>query len=200
VDRFRNIKNNSERIISNQFTKFKEFKYSQTNGFVSENILYTIYYTDDKQKLYFTGVPSSTNSKKIFKINETDVFVKYQELASLERDNYPKPFVNKPKPSDYKVGEFVRYFCKSGNDDTKPFFEISKDDYNDPSPLFDYYQLSWTISGKKQSVARQNIIELLSIINDVPNIRQIIPALQYWRPSKDSRDDIEKKLERLKNY
>ena len=87
MDRFRNIKNNSERIISNQFTKFKEFKYSQTNGFVSENILYTIYYTDDKQKLYFTGVPSSTNSKKIFKINETDVFVKYQELASLERDN-----------------------------------------------------------------------------------------------------------------
>ena len=56
MDRFRNIKNNSERIISNQFTKFKEFKYSQTNGFVSENILYTIYYTDDKQKLYFHGV------------------------------------------------------------------------------------------------------------------------------------------------
>ena len=200
MDKFLDLKNNSERIISNQFTKLREFRYSQTDGFVAPNTLYTIYYTNDKLKVYLTGVPSSTNSKKIDRENETDSFVIYQNINNLERENYPKPDKVLPKPSDYDVGFINRYFCKSVNDDTKPFFEISKNDFNNQSAFFNYYQLRWTISGKKQSVARQNIIELLSIINDVPNIRQIIPALQYWRPSKDSRDDIEKKLERLKNY
>ena len=200
MDKFLDLKNNSERIISNQFTKLREFRYSQTDGFVAPNTLYTIYYTNDKLKIYLTGVPSSTNSKKIDRENETDSFVIYQNINNLERENYPKPDKVLPKPSDYDVGFINRYFCKSANDNTKSIFEISKNDFNNQSSFFNYYKLRWTISGKKQSVARQNIIELLSIINDAPNIRQIIPALQYWRPSQDSRDDIEKKLERLKNY
>ena len=110
MDKFLDLKNNSERIISNQFTKLREFRYSQTDGFVAPNTLYTIYYTNDKLKVYLTGVPSSTNSKKIDRENETDSFVIYQNINNLERENYPKPDKVLPKPSDYDVGFINRYF------------------------------------------------------------------------------------------
>ena len=126
MDKFLDLKNNSERIISNQFTKLREFRYSQTDGFVAPNTLYTIYYTNDKLKVYLTGVPSSTNSKKIDRENETDSFVIYQNINNLGRENYPKPDKVLPKPSDYDVGFINRYFCKSANDDTNQFLKYQK--------------------------------------------------------------------------
>ena len=74
-------------------------------------------------------------------------------------------------------------------------FEISVDDFNDQNNLFTYISTSWTISGDKNDVLEVN----QDRINTLPNgLKRILFPLQLWRPSPDSSDSLEKKLERLR--
>ena len=55
------IKTNNERNIQGLRTKPQEFIYELTRGFVKSNMLYSIYYTFDKDEIYLTGVTQSTS-------------------------------------------------------------------------------------------------------------------------------------------
>ena len=195
---FSQILNNSERIIPNLQTEFKQFKFLDSEGFVPANVTYTAYYTKDKIKIYLTGLPTTPNSRRIKPVVESDNFVKYQRLKNLSRENYPKPNQIAPSKSDYDVGEFIRYFCKKGNGEGD-IFEISKETFDSQSTLYLYYELSWVITGKRVDVRQKNISTLNALSLDLPRIKNYLDPLQYWKPNRNSVDDVQKKLSFLKN-
>ena len=199
MSNFEQVTDNTERLIGNNTTTFKEFKYYESDGFVQAGLPYTIYYTLDKEKIYLTGLPSDNgNTRRISKVNETDLFVKYQDVANRRRENYPKQSKKLPTQNDYEVGEFRRFFCKKSNDNTAQIFEISEDDFNNQSSLYDYYDIDWTISGKKSNVRSTNQVRLRSLQKRVKEIGNYLDPLEYWRPQTNSLDDVQKKLSFLK--
>lgn len=199
MSNFEQVTDNTERLIGNNTTTFKEFKYYESDGFVQAGLPYTIYYTLDKEKIYLTGLPSDNGTKRrISKVDETDLFVKYQDVANRERENYPKQSKKLPTQNDYEVGEFRRFFCKQSNDSTAQIFEISEDDFNNQSSLYDYYDIDWTISGKKSNVRSTNQVRLRSLQKRVKEIGNYLDPLEYWRPQTNSLDDVQKKLSFLK--
>ena len=199
MSKYEQITQNTERLIGNNITGFREFRYYDTEGFVQPNQQYTIYYTNDKEKVYLTGLPSDVgNRRRIEKVEETDLFVRYQDVANLEREPYPKPSKNLPTKNDYDVGTIRRYFCKKGNDDKAQIFEISEDDFNNQSSLYLYYDIRWTISGKRNDVRGVNLTRLRSLELELPGISNYLTPLEYWRPNTGTIDDIQKKLSFLK--
>ena len=67
-----NIKTRIERTVQGLKTKSNEFKFKDTDTFVREGTTYSIYYTLNKDKVYLTGLISSTQSRMIEKINEDE--------------------------------------------------------------------------------------------------------------------------------
>ena len=66
--------------------------------------------------------------------------------------------------------------------------------------MFRYIVIDWKISGRKSEVIYENQVT----INNISRIRgnerfsRILFPLQFWRPSKNSIDDIQGKLSRRK--
>lgn len=195
---FRQIQNNSERIIPNLQTEFKEFKFLDSEGFVPPNVTYSVYYTNDKIKIYLTGLPATSNTRRIEPVVENDIFVKYQNIKNLTRENYPKPNKIIPNKNDYEVGIFNRYFTQKANGEGE-VFEISKETFDNKSSLYLYYELPWVIAGNREDVRLKNILTINTVSQDFPQIRNYLDPLQYWRPLGGSRDDVQKKLSFLKN-
>ena len=84
MSKYEQITQNTERLIGNNTTGFREFRYYDTEGFVQPNQRYTIYYTNDKQKVYLTGLPSDVgNRRRIEKVEETDSFLVGKFLDGL---------------------------------------------------------------------------------------------------------------------
>ena len=199
MSKYEQITQNTERLIGNNFTSFQEFKYFDTEGFVQADLPYTIYYTNEKRKVYLTGLPSDIGSRRrIYKVNETDLFVTYQSISRAERESYPKAFKNIPTTNDYSVGEFRRYFCKKANDASSQIFEISQESYDGQSSLYSYYEIIWKISGNKNTVRNQNLVQIRILQKRVPEISRYLSPLEYWRPQANSLDDVQKKLSFLK--
>ncbi len=80
----------------------------------------------------------------------------------------PKSSSPKPNKSDYKLGEFQRYFLKKGNENS--YLEVSKDEYelfnskNKKVQWQSYIPLSinWILTGEESKVyvTNENIVEL----------------------------------------
>ena len=189
--KIQNIKTNIERTIQGLTTAPREFKYQQTGGFVNSNLLYSIYYT-------LTGTINTSNSKIIEKVNDKTLFRKYKDVKSLSRTPYPKTTPAKPTETDYEIGEITRYFTRIANDISKPIFEISKEDFSTQNSLYKYTSFQWRISGTKEEVDRDNRKTMRRLEKDYPGISNVLFPLQLWRPSKDSVDDLQKKLSLLK--
>ena len=128
-----NIKTNIERTIQGLVAKPKEFTYKETGGFVRNKMTYSIYYTLNKDEVYLTGTTDSTNSQIIEKVNDKTMFSEYKDLASLTRTPYPKTTPAKPTDNDYEIGQIRRYFTQLANDETKPIFELSQEDFSNPN-------------------------------------------------------------------
>tara|TARA_A100001011_G_scaffold51193_1_gene49173 strand:- start:77 stop:673 length:597 start_codon:yes stop_codon:yes gene_type:complete len=188
------IRKKSDRIVEGNLTDLREFRYDLTGGFVAPNKPYTIYFTNDKREIYMTGYRTTTNSKIINKVGNKSIINTYRDLNFKEKTPYPKNQIANPTDDDYNGETITRHFCKIANDNTKPFFEISEDDNNQNS-LFVYISIQWRISGTKSEVETFN----KATINRLPNgLKRILFPLQLWRPSKNSSDALEKKLERLR--
>jgi len=196
--RIQNIKNDNERTIQGLRTKIKEFKYKQTTGFVKPSKVYSIYYTLDKSKIYITGVISSSNSKIIEKINESDIFVIYTSVKNTKRQLYPETIQSNPSESDYRIGTITRYFTKKTNELSAKVFEITETTFNRKNNLYDYTSFEWRISGKKDEVNRDNSATLRGVQSEYPSITKTVFPLQLWIPPKNSPDDVQNKLNRLK--
>tara|TARA_Y100000401_G_C8314183_1_gene221498 strand:- start:35 stop:679 length:645 start_codon:yes stop_codon:yes gene_type:complete len=74
----------------------------------------------------------------------------------------PTPYYPQPTESDYKLGEFQRYFCVKSNE--LKYTEVTKEQYKkfknkDKSVAWQYYiafTLPWDISGEKEQVYKTN--------------------------------------------
>ena len=196
--RIQNIKTNIERTVQGLRTKPQEFIYEETGGYVKPNTMYSVYYTLNKQEIYLTGVTDSSNSKVIKRILNNTLFSTYVDIANTERQDYPKQTPVNPSESDYRIGTITRYFTKKTNEVNAKVFEISEDDFNNQNNLYDYTSFEWRISGKKLEVNRDNSTTLREIQSEFPNITKTVFPLQLWIPPKNSPDDVQNKLNRLK--
>jgi len=194
----RNIKINIERTIQGLTTAPREFTYKESGGFVRNNMPYSIYYTLNKDEVYLTGTTNSPNSQIIEKVNDKTMFSRYKELTALIRTPYPKTTPSKPSDSDYRIGEITRYFTQVANDKTKPIFEISRKDFGNQNSLYKYTEFQWRISGTKEEVTRDNQITINDLELDYNGISKKLFPLQLWKPTKDSVEDVQKKLLLLK--
>ena len=192
------IKINIERTIQGLETKPQEFRYKRTGGFVKPNQIYSIYYTTNKTEKYLTGVLETSNSKIIEKVGIKSILNRYAEVKPTSRQPYPKTTPANPNESDYAIGVITRYFARVGNDTNKPIFEVSEGDFNAQNDLYIYFQFEWVISGVKGDVNRVNSATLSGLQLNYSNITQLLFPLQLWKPPKNSPDDLENKLERLK--
>ena len=104
-----------------------------------------------------------------------------------------------PSEDDYSVGSFNRYFTRKENDVDALVFEISKNDFENKNSLFKYITVRWRISGTKEEVSRYNFSKMNIADRDLPKVSINLFPLQYWRPSKDSPDVLQKKLLLLRN-
>jgi len=193
-----NIKTDIERTIQGLETKPQEFIYERTGGFVKSNQIYSIYYTFDKKEKYLTGVLETSNSKIIEKVGQKSMLNTYSEIKPTIKQSYPKTTPANPTEADYEIGVIDRYFARVGNDINKTLFEVSKEDFDNKNNLYIYFQFEWVISGVKSTVNRLNSATILELQINYPNINQVLFPLQLWKPEKNSPDDVENKLERLK--
>ena len=192
------IKINIERTIQGLETKPQEFRYKRTGGFVKPNQIYSIYYTTNKTEKYLTGVLETSNSKIIEKVGIKSILNRYAEVKPTSRQPYPKTTPANPNESDYAIGVIDRFFTRVGNDTNKPIFEITADDFNNRNNLYIYFKSEWIISGVKSAVNRLNSATISDLQINYPNITQVLFPLQLWKPPKNSPEDLENKLERLK--
>jgi len=193
-----NIKTNIERTIQGLITTPKEFTYKENGGFVRNKMTYSIYYTLNKDEVYLTGTTDSSNSQIIEKVNDKTMFSRYKELATLIRTPYPKTTPSKPSDSDYRIGEITRYFTQVANDKSKPIFEISSQDSNNQNSLYRYTDFQWRISGTREEVTRDNQRTINDLELEYNGISKKLFPLQLWKPTKDTFEDVQKKLLFLK--
>ena len=192
--RVERIKDASERTIEGLVTKEDEFVYEYTGGRVPKDKTYSTFFTSDKSEIYMTGIMTSNNNKIILKINDNSIINKYRKTKITTRQDYPQTQAVSPDNTDYNTGSVVRYFAQKANDSKSKFFEISLEDYSKQNALFSYYTFNWIITGRKDEVERENKKTLATLPN---SLQKLLFPLQLWRPTKNSRDDVEKKLERL---
>ena len=193
-----NTKRNIERSIQGLRTKPQEFIYEEAGGFVKPNTLYSIYYTIDKSEVYLSGIAQSTNSKVLERLKNQTLYSKYSDVATVNRQDYPKITPFKPSDSDYRIGKITRYYAQIANDTSKPIFEVSKKDYENQNVLYRYTQFKWRISGTKEEVNRDNQRTINGLKKDYPDINRVLPALSLWKPKRNSFDYVKNKLESIK--
>ena len=195
---FRKIQKDSERTTQGLRTVKNQFRYLDNNGVVKPNTLYSIYYTFKKELIYLTGISSTSRPRRIIKVSEKDSYETYVNLESNTRQTYPKESQVRPSESDYRIGEITRYFTQKANDTTQPVFEINKETFDNQNNLYNYTSFIWVISGLKQDVERENTKTIRGLETELPGISRILFPLQLWTPPKDSKEDLENKLSRLK--
>jgi len=192
------IQKNSERTTQGLRTTKNQFRYLDNNGVVKPNTLYSIYYTFKKELIYLTGISSTSRPRQIIKVSEKDNYETYVSLESNTRQPYPKESNSNPTESDYRIGEITRYFTQKANDKTQPVFEINKETFDNQNSLYNYTSFIWVISGLKQDVEQENTKTIRGLETELPGISRTLFPLQLWTPPKDSIEDVENKLRRLK--
>ena len=165
-------------------------------------MLYSIYYTFEKDEVYLTGINQSTNSKLIERVKNQTLYSRYLDISSLTRQGYPDVTPAKPSDSDYRIGTITRYFAQKANNTEDDLFEISEEDSQNTNPLFRYISFEWRISGTRQEVFRDNKRTIDSLIQTIGNrtLQNKLRPLRLWKAEEGSKEDIENKLDLLKTF
>jgi len=134
--------------------------------------------------------------------NQTQVFIKdnlanenYKALKGITGNklrNNPQLFFTQPTESDYKLGEFRRYFCKKKNEFI--YIEISKSDYDNlvqKNPTINFqmwapFNIPWTLVGEEKQVyyINRNIVFLKEKNEKFHGLGKYLQEkyLRYYRP------------------
>ena len=180
-------------------TKLGEFRYDH-GGSVQPGLDYHVHYTNSKQEVYMTGGSHTEGSKIIIKVGGKKTLIKqYTNIKSTTKNLYPIITPASPSETDYEIGSIKRYFTRKINNSEEPIFEVSKNDFETGNILFEFVNFDWVISGTKEEVSRHNQIIINQVNKDLLGIDKELFPLQYWRPSKDSPDVLQKKLLLLRN-
>tara|TARA_R100000008_G_scaffold54298_1_gene33103 strand:+ start:3005 stop:3622 length:618 start_codon:yes stop_codon:yes gene_type:complete len=179
-------------------TRLGEFKYTH-GGSVQPGLEYHIHYTNDKEEVFMLGGTHTYSSRVIEKIDDKSLFSTYSDLKVISKNSYPKKYNPVPTEADYEIGSFNRYFAQKVNNLNSELFEIQANDY-EQNNLFRYIEISWIIAGKKDDVIRANevTIEYESGIRGNELLAKILFPLQLWKPPKNSPEELQEKLDRLK--
>ena len=195
---FEKTKLNLERTTQGLLTKKSDFVYADNESSVPANKTYSVYYLNDKRKLYFTNLLTSNYVRQLIRVKDFDLYEQYTNIKSSNREIYPLNYKVELKDDDYSTGLIQRYFIQKGNDINAKVFEISEEDYNKKLTLYNKTSFKWVITGIKEDVRRQNTITIRNAERNYKGINKILTPLQYWRPSKDTPVTLEKKLSLLK--
>ena len=177
------IHKSTERAVKNLITKADEF-YDERSKMVKSGTSYHIHYTAELTQHFMTESTHGVRSKLIYPMsNKVSQFTYYNSL------NKQSPLklnvkVTIPTENDYKKKSYQRYFAKQANDKNQPSFEISKDKFAS-SPLYEYVQLKWTISGKRDAVYSSNIREINNASRTIPSVKKILSPFQFYRYVED---------------
>lgn len=185
-------------VKTNLYTNGGEYVEFNTNS------PYKGYYYQTSNGEYFSGrTPSETPTFKLTKINLNESVA--TSSPDFNQDNFylieggyalstrltfnqtPPPLPKQTYPivteSDYKLGEFQRYFLKKGNE--TQFLEISLEDYRkyvsqDRDVMFELYvpiQINWILTGDKEQVYKVN----QSIVARTEREQNLPGFTQYFR-------------------
>tara|TARA_R100000008_G_C3572481_1_gene163089 strand:+ start:1014 stop:1634 length:621 start_codon:yes stop_codon:yes gene_type:complete len=180
-------------------TKPGEFKYTH-GGSVQPGLDYHIHYTNDKREVYMIGGSHTYSSKIIERVINNSLFSTYTNLTGAKSKlPYPSKYSPNPSESDYRIGTITRCFTQKANNLNGELFEINISDI-DANSLFRYITLEWIISGTRSEVELGNMNTMINIsrIRGNEQIINILFPLQLWIPPKNSQEDLEEKLNRLK--
>ena len=195
---FEHTKLNLERTIQNLTAQDSEFVYTDNNGTVPANKNYSMYYLTDKRELYFTDLITSKYVRQLTRIKNPTLYSQYTNIKGSSRENYPSNSIPDITEKDYNTGSITRYFVQKANNINASVYETSEDDFNKNLTLFNKTSFTWVISGIKEDVIRQNTITIKVEERIYKGISKILFPLQYWRPLKNTPEDVEKKLSLLK--
>ena len=95
---------------------------------------------------------------------------------------------------DYDTGFIIRYFIKKANDKNAITFEISKSDYKKNLTMFNKTKINWKLTGTKEEVVESNLLTINNVNKVYKGIDTLLYPLQYWKPPKNSPEDIAKKM------
>ena len=168
------------RVVKSEKTaEINEFTYADGNP-VKEGTAYHIHYTRDLEEYYMTETNHNKDkSLLIFPKKHLTNFSVYNKL-NKQKQMLLKPKAVEIKESDYKNGFIIRSFARKTNEKQTPIFEISNTQL-EISPLYDYVQLTWYISGKKEDVAVLNRLEIEKAARTLPSIKKYLSVFQYYR-------------------
>ena len=195
---FEYVKKNLERTTQGLSTNKSEFIYADNESPVPANKTYSVYYLNDKRKLYFTNLLTSNYVRQLTRIKGFDLYEQYITIKSTDREVYPSTITPNITDKDYTKGFINRYFIQKANDKNAKVFEISELDFNQTLTLYNKTRINWVISGIKEEVTIKNTITIRNAERNYKGINKILFPLQYWRPSKDTPVTLEKKLSLLK--
>ena len=186
--------------------------YTAGKDYVIQNTLkpYTGYYYKIYTGEIFTGKNPDDKpnfilippSNQPIQVNQTQVFIKdnlanenYKALKGITGNNLrnnPQLFFTQPTESDYKLGEFRRYFCKKKNEFI--YIEISKSDYDNlvqKNPTINFqmwapFNIPWTLVGEEKQVyhINRNIVFLKEKNGKFYGLGKYLQEkyLRYYRP------------------
>tara|TARA_R110002020_G_scaffold10269_4_gene39561 strand:- start:4405 stop:5022 length:618 start_codon:yes stop_codon:yes gene_type:complete len=199
-DKIKKIHDNTDFKISFAgVTQEGEFRYDQHGGSVQPDLDYHIHYTKDKKEVYMLGGSHTPTSKIIRRVSGPQtLFSQYDSIKTLTRQEYPSITPAYPVDSDYRIGNFTRYFAKSITTSDAPIFEVSEQDFENKNTLFEFVSFKWRISGIREEVVRINSVTVKNVNDQMPGIGRILSVLEFWRPPSNSPQTIQNKLSLLK--
>ena len=188
----------TQEIIKNAgITKKLEF-IDELDNPVPEGIPYHIHITTDKSYWYMTSGEHETNSILIFKVGgDIPDFLKYRNLIGSKNQEYLSENRTIPTLRDYENGFLTMYFARQANDRNAKIFEISRDDFLKVTPFYIKTDLVLRIIGEKNSVSQTNYSRILSRQRSIPGLSNIVSPLQYFKPSRNTKQSVQ---DRLKSY
>jgi hypothetical protein len=195
---FEYVKLNLERTTQGLLTDKSEFIYVDSESPVPANKTYSVYYLNDKNKLYFTNLITSKYTRQLIRIKGFDLYEQYTAIKSIERGVYPSAKTLTITDKDYTTGFVTRYFAQKTNDENSLVFEISESDYNQKLKVYNKTRITWFISGIREETIIKNTITIRNTEQNFKGISKILFPLQYWKPTKSSYTATEKKLSLLK--
>ena len=180
-------------ITSNLYTNGEELVYTYNNTNYKGN------YFKTSNNQYFSGISPQDKPNLSLKIKPLkDLIIEdlnfnstliipssFTQLKNIDVNfsrYLPSPSATPPTSLDYTSGKFLRYFCKKVNQTI--YLEINKDTYDklvkkDSSIVFDLYQqfeLTWTLKGNREQVAKnnQNAVERISNKLNMPMLAEFL--------------------------
>ena len=169
----------TERAVKNQIAKANEFYYENGKP-VKAGTTYHIHYTTDLGEYFMSGGVHNSTSKLMFPLKyDVSQFTYYNTLNEQSPLKLSSQVVS-PKEEDYKKGSYKRYFAKQANDKNQPTFEVSKQDFQS-SPLYNYVQLRWYVTGAKNYVYSQNIKQIRIASATIVTIKKLLTPFQFYR-------------------